>query len=234
MGQLGTGRDSCPHITQWLKGKFALELADYVGFVEEAKEKGYPVKLGVEADYIPGCEEQIAAWLEDTPWDYVIGSVHFIGKWGFDHSPEGGWPQRDVDGAFRDYYALVARAAATGLFDIIGHFDLIKLFGHRPVAGRGVDTAVLHALRTIRTAGCALELNTAGWRRPVGELYPSPEILCTAFELGIPITLGSDAHEPEEAGFQLREAAQLARAAGYATITRFTGREARQVTVPSR
>ena len=180
------------------------------------------VRLGLEADYHPGTERFVAGVLEAYPWDYVIGSVHYIGAWGFDN-PEfvAEYEARPLDELYRDYYALVEGAARSGLFDALGHLDLPKKFGHRdPAPG-----PALRALDVVAERGLALDFNTAGWRKPVAEAYPAPDLVREAAGRGIPFVLGSDAHAPGEVGFRFAEAAaQVAEAGG--RLISFRGRAA--------
>ncbi|ADR35488.1 histidinol-phosphate phosphatase [Oceanithermus profundus DSM 14977] len=175
---------------------------------------GFYVGLGLEADFHPGTEAYVRAQLEAYPYDYVIGSVHFIGAWPFDHPDFAAeFERRDRLEVYADYYALVYAAAESGLFDAIGHLDLPKKFGHLPP--EEAWDLVEGVLGAIRDAGIALDVNTAGWRKPVGELYPAPRILRRARELGVPVVLGSDAHAPDEVGARFAEAAALLAEAGY-------------------
>ncbi|HEY8449261.1 MAG TPA: PHP domain-containing protein, partial [Bacillota bacterium] len=107
---------------------FAID--DYVRLIDEAKRRGLPVKLGIEMDYIEERERDIAAFLAEYPWDFVIGSVHWIGDWPFDIDPAS-WEGRDVATAYRDYFERAERAIRCRLFDVFAHPDLIKIFGHR-------------------------------------------------------------------------------------------------------
>jgi histidinol-phosphatase (PHP family) len=124
---------------------------------------------------------------------------------------------------YLDALSLIAEAAGTGLFDVMGHIDHVKKFGHPPRDGEAVAAAATRALRAIAAAGAALELNTAGWRKPVDEAYPSAALLAEAAGLGIPLTFGSDAHRPEQVGAEFGRAATLAKAAGYRAVTRLAG-----------
>ncbi len=188
----------------------------YFATLERLREQNpdFYVGIGLEADYHPGTERYVKRVLASYPFDYVIGSVHFIGAWGFDHPDyveEFAW--RELREIYRDYFKLVAEAAETGLFHAIGHLDLPKKFGHVPAEGY-LDLAE-DALKAIAAAGLALDVNTAGWRKPVGELYPSPALLVRARELGIPVVLGSDAHAPDEVGHRFAEARAVLKEAGY-------------------
>ena len=201
------------------------ELDGYVSMVQDlAREYRGDIRvvLGIEADYIEETLEDTAAILHEYPFEYVIGSVHIIGdRFPFDH-PELRDRLREygVDRMHLESLALVADAAGTGLFDIMGHIDQAKVSGLRPVDEAGVAAAASVALRAIAAAGVALELNTAGWRKPAGEAYPAPAILREAAGLGIPLTFGSDAHRPAEVGYEFARAAREARAAGYSAWRR--------------
>ncbi|WP_102126906.1 histidinol-phosphatase HisJ family protein [Deinococcus planocerae] len=182
------------------------QLGEYVGNVLEARavfQGRLEVRLGLEADFHPGTERYVAELLETYDWDYVIGSVHYLGAWGFDN-PEyvDEYGARDLGSLYRHYYVLVEGAARTGLFDAIGHLDLPKKFGHRDPDGY----AALHALDVIAERGLSLDFNTAGWRKPVAEAYPAPDLTRAAAERGIGFVLGSDAHRPEEVGYHFTEA----------------------------
>jgi len=186
--------------------------------------EGFYVGLGLEADFHPGTEAYVREQLGSHPYDYVIGSVHFIGAWPFDHPDfTAEYERRDRLEIYADYYALVYAAAESGLFDAVGHLDLPKKFGHLPP--EETWDLVEGVLGAVRGAGIALDVNTAGWRKPVGEPYPAPAILKRARELGIPVVLGSDAHAPEELGWRFPEAAALLREAGYREAWVFKGRK---------
>lgn len=163
------------------------------------------------------------------PWDYLIGSVHDIGTWAFDAPGQefyfGDW---DIDELYLTYFDLVACAAHTGFFQIIGHLDLIKIYGHR--SRRPVVEVAEPALRAIARAGAAVEVNTAGLFKPVGEIYPCRDLLERCYELGIPVTIGSDAHAPEEVGRARAQAVALLRSVGYTKVATF--RERRMELVP--
>ncbi len=186
------------------------------------------VRFGVEVDYRSGGKPAIRALLGTLPRDFATGSVHNIGEWNFDHPDHrDGFDRYDPDELYRIYFGEVAACAASGLFQIIGHLDLIKIWGHRP---RGDVVALAGvALRAIAGAGAAVELSTAGLRRPVAETYPSLPLLQEAYRMNIPLTLSSDAHRPEEVGQEIDLAARIARQAGYRTVTGFSHCRSRQV-----
>ncbi|MGI8748009.1 MAG: histidinol-phosphatase HisJ family protein, partial [Deinococcus sp.] len=184
------------------------------------------VGLGLEADFHPGTEEYVKEVLTAHPWDYVIGSVHYLGAWGFDN-PEFAeeYRRRDLASLYRHYYALVEGAARSGLFDALGHLDLPKKFGHRDPDDGSNDPrrAALRALDTIAGLGLSLDYNTAGTRKPVAEAYPAPDLLREAAARGIAFVLGSDAHRPDEVGHGFAQAAEaVAQARG--RLVQYQGR----------
>jgi histidinol-phosphatase (PHP family) len=204
-------------------------LDEYVGFLLEMRATGYPVKLGLELDYLPDREAELAALIEGRPFDYVIGSIHFIADRAVDHEGYDAWRASSPDEVWREYFEAVGAAARSGLFDVLAHPDLVKMWG----AGRPSPPAPLRvyyelAMDAIRSADVAVEVSTAGLRKPVGELYPSPELLAMVVEAGKPIALSSDAHVPEDVGFAYDVAVEAMRAAGVDEIAVFEDRARRQ------
>jgi len=186
------------------------------------------VRVGLEGDYIEGFEEQIERIVTGYPWDYVIGSVHFLGEWDIsDFRQTHQWEGKDKMAVYEQYYDAVRKAAATGFYDYIGHIDVIKRFGFRP------EDDVTHlenrALEAVSEHGLAIELNASGLRMPVKEMFPSRRMLEYARGLGIPLTVGSDAHQPERLGQYLDEARALLKAVGFAQLATFEGRTRKMV-----
>ncbi|MGP1451075.1 MAG: histidinol-phosphatase [Wolinella sp.] len=184
------------------------------------------ILLGLEVDYLPG-------YIEDAvlsfPVDYLIGSVHFLGEWGFDNPAFiAEYAKRDMEQTWRAYLHAITEMAESELFDIVGHFDLLKVFGNHPC--KNLHAEICHALEAVKRANMALEINAAGLRKQVCEAYPSSEILYFAHELEIPITFSSDAHAPEQVGFARAEIESLARDAGYDKYVIF--REKKMVEIP--
>jgi len=201
------------------------DLPRYVEAVRNLQEKSpVQVKLGIEADYVPGREDDLAVLLASFPFDYVLGSVHFIDGWGFDNPAEiEGYRHYDRGVLYRCYFTLVQQAALSGLFDIMAHPDLVKKFGFSPPAGLAPlyeETAVI-----FKQAGVCVEVNTAGLRMPAAEIYPSREFLQICRRYGVPAALGSDAHRPADTGAGLPEAVAFLKEAGYGEIAVFTGRK---------
>ena len=203
------------------------QLDEYVAKVRLA-QKEFPqltIRLALEVDYLPGQEEWIRELAARHPWDYLIGSVHYVSEtWAIDDpSKLSEWKHRDSFEVWSVYFDWLTRAAATGLFEIIGHADLPKKFGHCPTQS---CTALYEKFLTAaKKSNCAIELNTAGLRKDCKEIYPSSEILRLAFAKGVPITFGSDAHAPGEVGMNFAEAIRLARSVGYTECCRFSGRQ---------
>ncbi|OUM94282.1 MAG: histidinol-phosphatase [Thermobacillus sp. ZCTH02-B1] len=202
------------------------ELPRYVEEALELKEKykdRIAVRVGIEADYIEGHEEAIERIVRGYPWDYVIGSVHFLGEWDItDYRQTDGWKGKDPMDVYEQYYDAVCKAAATGFYDVIGHIDVVKRFGVRPEG----DVTHLEdmALEAVAKAGLAIELNASGLRMPCAEMFPSDRMLAKAIGLGIPVTLGSDAHQPERLAQYLDRAREALRAAGCRQLAVFEGR----------
>jgi histidinol-phosphatase (PHP family) len=197
-------------------------VADYVRLVEEAKAAGLPVMLGIEMDWLHGREEALRSFLAPHDWDIVLGSVHYIGSWGIDDDAFiDQWEQRDVADAWAQYGALMKELAESGLADALTHPDVVKKFGHRPT-----DETPLHDLILAGAAvnGTAVELNSNGLRR-CGEIFPALPLVERARALGLPITLGSDAHVPGLVGSQFDDLVAWARRAGYNEAVTFVGRK---------
>ena len=184
------------------------------------------LKVGIEADFLPGREDRVQNLLEAREWDYVVGSVHFVDGIPVDQAP-GLVDELEVGDAWRRYFAWLREAAASGLFDVLAHPDLVKIWGRRPSAD---ETRHLHleVADAVTEAGVCVEVSAAGLHKPVGELYPDAELLELCRERGVPITLASDAHRPAHVGRDVVRAAALARGVGYETVTVFDARERRQ------
>lgn len=202
------------------------QLDGYVQEIEQLREE-FPdigIKTGIEADYLPGMERDTAQLINSYGFDYVIGSVHFIDGWGFDDSRYlEGYENRDIYEIYEEYFGLVAGAARSGLFDVIGHLDLIKKYNFKP--DRDITDLVEGTIAAIKEAGICIEINTGGLRKPTGEMYPGHEILRRCFNAGIPITLGSDAHSPNQVGMDFDMAIAVAKQAGYDRLAVFNKRE---------
>ena len=202
------------------------DLDRYCGAVLEAKARGLPVKLGLEVDFLPGREEELAESLRGYPWDFLLGSVHWIDGDAVDQEP-GIWARLGIEAVWRLYFEHLAQAARSGLFDVLSHPDLVKIFGRRPSA-QIVGSLHRDAAAAIGAADVCVEISTAGWRTPVGELYPDPSFLADLRRHGVPVTVGSDAHVPADVGRDFDRALAVAREGGYETVSVFDGRRRRQ------
>lgn len=214
------------------------QLDEYVAKVGLA-QKEFPqlqIRLALEVDYFPNGEDWIRELAARHPWDYFIGSVHYVSdSWAIDDPQKlSEWKTRDSFEVWQIYFERLTKAAESKLFEIIGHVDLPKKFGHKPSRdpafagsfGAASCTPLYEKfLDAAKKSGCAIELNTAGLRKDCKEIYPSREILRLAFQKGVPITFGSDAHKPEEVGMNFAEAISLARETGYKEFCRFAKRE---------
>jgi len=208
---------------------FHRELESYQREVEEARDEfsgRLNIRIGLEVDYYPGTEGYIHDMVHTYDWDYIIGSVHYIDQWGFDNEAEmDGWQGRDITETYCTYFALLAASANSGLFDIIGHPDLIKKFGHRPPIGsQKIRNAEDSMLQAVKDSNCALEISSAGLRKPVGEVYPHGRIIARAADLEIPFSFGSDAHAPGEVGHAMNQCLTMLRACNISKICCFERR----------
>ena len=210
------------------------DLDGYVASVHRARE-AFPelvIRLALEVDYLPGHE----GWIQDLaarhPWDYFIGSVHYVSEsWDLDNPAKlSEWRKRDAWDVWRVYFDRLTEAAASGLFDIVGHADLCKKFAFIP--DRDCTPLFAQFLDAAAGSGMAMELNTAGLRKDCREIYPAPVIVRLAAERGVPLTFGSDAHAPGEVGLDFDKALALARSQGHTHWVRYAGRRPERVPLP--
>ena len=204
------------------------QLALYHAMIEEVQKKygNFSIKLGLEADFIPGFETNTRAILSGYPYDFVIGSIHFIDAWAFDDpdpSQKVKWKEKNIDEVYRDYYKLLRLSAISGLYDIMGHVDLVKKFGYRPA--EDLTDEVRETAKVFKETGVVIEINTSGLRKPVREIYPSLEALKIYREENVPITFSSDSHDPADVGRDYDRAAVLAKEAGYTEYCVFKKRK---------
>lgn len=193
------------------------QLDSYVSEFNDIKAKvGDKIELllGLEVDFILNKEYLLESSVLNLDLDYLIGSVHFLDSWGFDNPAFlGEYAKRDMHSCWELYLDSMIALAQSGHFQIIGHFDLLKLFGHK--FSQSNAKKLNDALDSIANNHLSLELNPAGWRKPIKEQYPSREILESAYKKGIEITFGSDAHEISHIGFKYDDLAALAKSVGY-------------------
>jgi histidinol-phosphatase (PHP family) len=189
-----------------------------------------PLRLGIEVDFVPGAEDRTASLLEERDLDYVIGSIHFLGDRAVDMEGEYDIWQADfdADSIWRRYFERLGEAAQSGLFDILAHPDLVKKWGAgRPRPERDPRFYYEPAVEAIAESGIAVEVSTAGLRKPVGEIYPAPDFAGMCHEAGAVFTLSSDAHVPGEIGYAYDRAVEAMRDWGIGEIAVFERRERR-------
>ena len=206
--------------------KYAVDDLDaYISFVREQTD----LKLGIEADFIPGREERMRSLLEVRDWDYVVGSIHFIAEGALDYDKYDVWNSgRSPDHVWRTYFTWLGELAATGMYDVLAHPDLVKMWGaERPWPDKDLRFYYDLAMEQIAESGIAVEVSTAGLRKPVGEIYPSAAFLEMVVDAGNPIALSSDAHVPDQLGFEYEQALELLDGVGVKELAVFDRRERR-------
>ncbi len=201
------------------------DLDAYCAFVREDTD----LRLGIEADFIPGREDRLANLLDGRPWDYVVGSVHFLGDYALDTHEYSVWDTvRGPEEVWRRYFQTLGEAARSGLYDILAHPDLVKVWGReRPQPEGDLRRYYELAMEGIAESGVAVEVSTAGLRKRAEEIYPTQAFLEMAVDAGAPVALSSDAHDPEHIGYAYDEALRLLDAAGIGEICVFEGRQRR-------
>jgi histidinol-phosphatase (PHP family) len=198
------------------------DLDAYCAFVREETD----LRLGLEADFVPGAEDRTATLLDAHDFDYVVGSVHFLREEAVDHEGYDVWgPGRTAEQIWRRYFETLAEAARSGLFDILAHPDLVKVWGPRRPRPEG-DLRHYYdpAVQAIAEAGIAVEVSTAGLRKPAREIYPAPAFLAMCVEAGAPVALSSDAHRPEDVGADYERALKLLEDVGVSELCVFERR----------
>lgn len=180
------------------------------------------IRIGLEIDYCPDREEEIREIIKSLNLDYTIGSVHTIGDWKFDHPDYiKEYDYRDMDQVYISYYELVLKLVRSGLFSIVGHLDLIKIFGFKP-DNVNIFSLIEPVLQEIKNTGMAIEVNTNGINKPVREYYPAIKILKEAIQQNIPIVFGSDAHMPDRVGEGINKAAAISKNLGLHQLATFS------------
>lgn len=218
-----TPSDLADLTAEMVRADRTLSLDAYVEAVAGAKQAGLPVRLGLEVDFFPDTIEAVTDLIAPYPWDYLIGSVHWIGGWAIDAShSDHEFERRGVTTAWEQYFELETALAASGVVDVLAHVDVIKKFGHRPAVDPSpwYDAVVAAAV----ASDTAVEVSSQGLRNPAAEVYPAPDLLARFHSAGVPITLASDAHRAADAGHAHQEVVAAARQAGYTTRLRFDAR----------
>jgi histidinol-phosphatase (PHP family) len=197
----------------------------YCEFVRERTS----LALGIEADFIPGAEDRMASLLEARDWDYVLGSVHFIANQAIDMRGDWDiWRSGDPEKVWMRYFETLGEAARTGLYDVIAHPDLVKVWGSGgPMPERDLRFYYDAAMDGIADSDVAIEVSTAGLRKPVEEIYPARPFLEMCLEAGRPIALSSDAHAPNDLAYRYDEALEYLESVGVSELAVFEGRNRR-------
>jgi histidinol-phosphatase (PHP family) len=205
------------------------DIDEYCDFV-----RGAGLKLGIEADFLPGREDRVQNLLEGRDWDYVVGSLHFLRDDALDLHGEPDWAAWDIwrggdpEKVWRTYFETLGEAARTGMFDILAHPDLVKVFAGRvPVPDGDLRRFYERAMDGIAESDVAVEVSTAGLRKPAGEIYPAPAFLDMCLDAGRPVALSSDAHVPEHVGYEYERALSLLAEVGVTEVAVFEGRSRR-------
>jgi histidinol-phosphatase (PHP family) len=206
------------------------DLDEYCAFVRSTD-----LRLGIEADFIPGAEDRIANLLEARDFDYVVGSVHFLREHSLDTDDHSVWGTgRSPEEIWREYFLVLGEAARSGLFDILAHPDLVKIWSptrpahpERPVPEGDLRRYYELAMDGIVESGIAVEVSTAGLRKRAREIYPAPAFLAMCVEAGAPVALSSDAHRPQDVGADYEQALELLERVGVSELCVFERRERR-------
>jgi histidinol-phosphatase (PHP family) len=209
------------------------DLPRYCGILDSLREaavgSNLQVLAAVEFDYVPGRMDEVFAALDPLrpKFDYLIGSVHYVGDFAFDDPDKlAEWPRYGVDAVWNGYLTDLKDFVELGGFHVMAHSDLPKKFGFRPSNYENVLRRMTEIYECAAAKGICLELNTAGLRVAADEIYPAPDLLRAAFRAGMKITLGSDAHKPEHVAYAFDQAAELARSVGWTSHTAFVRGEA--------
>ena len=213
----------------WYRHWAADDVDEYVDFL-----RGSGLKVGIEADFLPGREDRIANLLDGRDWDYVVGSVHFLRDEAVDFhgypdwEPWNIWRGADPEKVWARYFETLGEAARSTLFDILAHPDLVKVWGSRvPMPEGDLRRFYERAMDGIAESNVAIEVSTAGLRKPVAEIYPAPAFLEMCIDAGRPVALSSDAHTPEQLGYEYERALELLDGLGVRQLAVFDRRSHR-------
>ena len=195
-----------------------------VDSVKRKLKEPLKLKVGVEVDFVPYFADEIREALRGLPFDYVIGSVHYIEGWAFDDPKYVLEYQKwDPVKLYEKYFAVVQACAESKMFDVIGHPDLIKKFGCKPKTD--ITDFYLAAAEAFKKNDVCIEVNTSGLWHPCREIYPAKRFLKICYDEGVQITFGSDAHIPKNIGRDFDKAVSLVREVGYEYTATFTLRK---------
>ena len=210
---------------KWLeKNKFKYSLKDYFKFMQMLKEKGYPVKIGIEICNFKN-QEKVKAIIKDYEFDYIIGSVHFLNGWGYDFADiKQVWNDFSLQDIYKWYAEEITNLAQSGLYDVLGHPFNIRLFKNIPEFD--VKPILEQVATVLKEANMVIDINTGTlYRYPIEEISPYPDFLQVAKKYDLPIITSSDAHKPEDCGRYIDEAIDYAKTFGYDSSIIFTNRQ---------
>lgn len=206
------------------------ETEDYLHDIFSARERWNDrceILAAFEVDF-PLFETFDKAYLHDSRIDYLIGSCHFIDDWPFDHDDYiEEFDRRDIDDIYQQYFSIIEELVDSGYFQVIGHFDLVKKFGH--LATESFSPQIRAIAAKMATRGIAAEINTSGLIKPIKEIYPAKEIIQIFYQEGVPLTLGSDSHAPGHVGYGFDKAVALLKDVGYTSVCYFKERNRHDV-----
>lgn len=192
-------------------------------FLETKKSSAIPIRLGAEIDFFPAEIDPIEEFLAKYPFDYVIGSVHYLDNWPIDsRSQMQEYFRRDILQVYKDYFEAVRKLCRTRLFDTLGHADIVKIFGFKPDCD--ITSILEETADAIAASNMCVEINTAGLIRKCAEIYPSRQLLQMLKDRNVPITLGSDAHRPQDVGRSFNKAFELSKQVGFTHLCVFEAR----------
>lgn len=207
--------------------------AEYAPVVSEMAEKyagKIRIKRAIEIDHLDWAADWNEEFIGENDFDFVLGSVHFVGPLGQEKPLFGpDYGKNELESLNEGYYRAIADSAKSGMFDVISHCDIVKKFGS--FSSKRVDDLIMEAMTQIKKAGMCVEINTSGLRKPEKEVYPGERILSIVRELQIPLTIGSDAHTPEDVGRDFNTVVDLVQAYGGGKISLFEKRKRTEVKV---
>ncbi len=209
--------------TQW-------DLDAYWEALSEAKSIGFPIRIGIECDWLPEGQEVLVAALRGRPWDLILGSIHWVDGGAVDYDLYSAFDHIGAEALWQGYVDRYTRAALSGQFDVMTHSDLPKSFGPLPSTAT-LTWAYDTIADALQQANVCVEISTAGLRKPAQELYPAQPLLERYYARGVPIVISSDAHEPVHVGFAFDQAVQAAVDAGYSEVMDIKGRDRRAVPI---
>ncbi|WP_210365570.1 histidinol-phosphatase [Bacillus sp. REN3] len=213
----------------WVDERRFYDMDDYVKLFEDAWKQGIDVKMSIEMDYTPGKHAEMERFISSYDFDYVIGSIHWVGDFGIDLAEyRDEWDKRDVREVYRQYFDQVVTLAESNLFDIIGHLDLVKIFNYIPAEEEFLLEQYERAANALANSKTCVEISTAGLRKPTQSLYPDKRLLKMCHAKKIPIVLSSDAHIPDHVGADYDQALQLAKEVGYEKVMTFSKGERKE------